>query len=299
MDLPNVSVIVPVHNAEKIVGECIESILKLDYPKEKIEIIIVDNNSKDTTKETIQKYPVKYLFEPKKGQFHARNLAVKNASGEILAFTDGDCEVDKMWLKNLLKYFTDDKIGGVGGKVIAYNPQTVVEKYSAENILIQEWNVKEKYPYIITANAAYKRKVIEDIGYFDGGQYSGGDVDMGWRLFKAGYKLVYAPEATVLHKHRTSLYELQRQFFRYGRWYVRYFKKHRDLHGKNSAVELDEYITLLKNLFIWLPWRIIKVPFYNGDRALYVSTPVCRIVQWGSYKLGRIFGSIDNRIICF
>jgi len=187
MELPNVSVIVPVHNAEKIVGTCIESILSLDYPKEKMEVIIVDNNSTDSTKRIIEKYPVKYLFEEKVGQFHARNLACEHAKGEILAFTDGDCIVDKNWLKNLVRNFTDDQIAGVGGKIIAYKPKSVVEKYSARYVLIQEWNIKERYPYIVTANAAYRKKVLEELGFFDGSLYSGGDVDMGWRVTKAGY----------------------------------------------------------------------------------------------------------------
>ncbi|MBN2013939.1 MAG: glycosyltransferase [Candidatus Altiarchaeota archaeon] len=298
MELPTVSVIVPVHNAERIVGECIESILDLNYPKEKTEVIVVDNNSTDSTKEVIQKYPVRYLFESRKGQFYARNLAVKNAKGEILAFTDGDCEVDKNWLKNLMRNFTDDKIAGVGGKVVAYNPQTVVEKYSAKYVLIQEWNVKEKYPYIVTANAAYRRKIIEELGYFDGAQYSGGDVDMGWRVTKAGYKLIYEPDAVVLHKHRTSLYELYRQFYRYGRWYVRYFKKHRDMLGKNHTIDWGIYKVMFKALFLRLPWRILNAPFHKGDKALYVGIPICQFVQWFAYKLGRIRGSIERRIIC-
>ena len=51
----------------------------------------------------------------------------------------------------------------------------------------EEWNIKERYPYIVTANAAYRKKVLEELGFFDGSLYSGGDVDMGWRVTKAGY----------------------------------------------------------------------------------------------------------------
>ena len=85
-----ISVIVPVRNNEEMIGDCIESLLAQDYPKEDYEIIVVDNNSTDKTTDIIKKYPVKYLHEEKTGRGIARNTAVKTAFGEIIAFTDSD-----------------------------------------------------------------------------------------------------------------------------------------------------------------------------------------------------------------
>jgi len=298
---PEVSIIVPVYNGEKNIAECIESLLNLDYPREKLEIIIVDNNSKDRTKEIIEKYEVKYLFEARRGQFYARNTGIENSKGELLAFTDSDCVVDKNWLKYLVRNFTHEEIGGVGGKVVAYKPASIVEKYSAMFVLNQENNINEKMPYIITANAAYRRSVFEDVGLFDGAQFSGGDVDMGWRVVWGGYKLVYEPNAIVYHKHRTSLFhslfQLFKQFFRYGVWHTRLFKKHREKLGKRYEIDLYTYRVILSNLFLRLPWRLLT--FYNKEeKALYVAIPICKATELIGSKLGLIIGSIKNKVVC-
>ena len=99
---PFISIIVPVYNGENIIGACLKSLLAQDYPKDKYEVIAVDNNSKDKTADIIKEYSVHYLFESKvQGSYAARNTGVRHAKGEILAFTDADCVADKGWLKKV------------------------------------------------------------------------------------------------------------------------------------------------------------------------------------------------------
>ena len=107
MSRPLVSVIVPVYNRGEAIGKCIKSLLAQEYPKKKLEIIIVDNNSNDKTKDTIKKYPVKYLLEKEKGSYAARNKGIEHAKGEIIAFTDSDCIADKQWVSCLAEGFED------------------------------------------------------------------------------------------------------------------------------------------------------------------------------------------------
>lgn len=81
--LPLISVIVPVYNGEMITGDCIESILSQNYPKEKIEIFNVDNNSKDNTAKIIKRYPVRYILEDKiQSSYASRNAAIRIAKRE-------------------------------------------------------------------------------------------------------------------------------------------------------------------------------------------------------------------------
>jgi len=96
------SVIVPVYNKEKIMEACIGSLLGQDYPKDKYEIIIVDNNSTDGSRSIIAKYPcVKLVCEKDQRAYAARNAGIRQAKGAVIAFTDADVEVKSDWLKNM------------------------------------------------------------------------------------------------------------------------------------------------------------------------------------------------------
>ena len=113
-----ISVIVPVYNEEDNIGFLIKRLLSLNYPKNRYEIIIVDNNSKDNTPEIIKKYKVIYLNEKKQSSYAARNKGIKKAKGNILAFVDGDCIPDKEWLKNTTKHFIEEKVDIIAGNII-------------------------------------------------------------------------------------------------------------------------------------------------------------------------------------
>ncbi len=118
---PFVSVVMTLFNMERTIGECLESLIDLDYQKDRYEIIIVDGESTDTTRDIIEDYANKHTrpqikLYVKKGYIGVgRNEAVKHAKGEFIAITDGDMVVSREWIKELLKGFEDETIVGVGG----------------------------------------------------------------------------------------------------------------------------------------------------------------------------------------
>ena len=98
--MPFVSVVVPVRNGERTIAACLESLLAQDYPKDKVEIIVVDNDSADHTAEIIQRYPVTYLLEREvRNPGGVRNRGMREVRGDIVAFTDGDCVAVQDWLQ--------------------------------------------------------------------------------------------------------------------------------------------------------------------------------------------------------
>lgn len=206
--IPKISIIVPNYNGSCTLAACIQSLLSLDYPKEKLDIIIVDNDSTDSSIETIKTFPVKLLREKdRKGSYAARNLGVKEATGEIFAFTDADCVVDKQWLINALKYFATEDVGGVAGKVLGTEPKTLVEEFVTQCKAFDQSSFfnHNYYPFAITANVLYKKDVFDKIGSFENNWISGGDVDFSWRMQIYGkMKLIYADDCIVYHHHRTS-----------------------------------------------------------------------------------------------
>ena len=121
IDNPLISVIIPVKNQAALLSLCLDSLRQLDYPKEKIEIIVVDGLSTDDTRDVAQRYKTKLVTNEKQVVVSGRNRGFEESKGELIAFTDADCIFDPAWLKNSIKYFDKDKVGGVGG--LSLQPQ--------------------------------------------------------------------------------------------------------------------------------------------------------------------------------
>ncbi|WP_440946641.1 glycosyltransferase family 2 protein [Methanosarcina sp. T3] len=238
MEYPFVSVVAGIRNEEKFIEECIESLLQLDYPQDSYEIIIVDGMSTDKTRDLVQKYPVKLLLNERKNVAAARNLGVKNARGDLVAFTDGDCKVDPLWLKTLVIEMKDapDDIACVGGPNLVFDTDPVfgrVVGYAQETFLgsggSAQSNNSTKKHYVASlpnCNAMYRKNTIVEAGYFDERFVIGQDGDLNYRINKIGYKFLYVPEAKVLHHRRGTLKSFSVRMFKYGMWMGELFKKH-------------------------------------------------------------------------
>ncbi len=122
---PFVSIVVPVYNRADEIGACLESLLSLDYPASKREIIVVDDASEDRTAAVVAQWDVKLIKrESNHGQSAARNVGVAAATGEIVAYIDSDCIADPSWLRDLVPYFQDSRNVLVGGYVDSFYRKT-------------------------------------------------------------------------------------------------------------------------------------------------------------------------------
>ncbi|KAF5437563.1 Glycosyltransferase involved in cell wall bisynthesis [Candidatus Methanophagaceae archaeon] len=145
--LPAVSIIVPAYNAEKDIATLIESLLHLDYPKELLEIIIVDNNSTDRTKEIVNRYSVKLLEENTiQSSYAARNKGIRNAKNKIMAFTDSDCVATPQWVKKGVKALVSESADLVGGRVKFFYSErrTAAELYDSITNMQIKLNIKDR-----------------------------------------------------------------------------------------------------------------------------------------------------------
>jgi glycosyltransferase involved in cell wall biosynthesis len=205
-DSPFVTVVVPVRNGEDKIGDCIDSLLAVDYPRERHEILVVDNGSTDRTAEIIRSRPVTYLHEPRRGVSNARNRGIAEGRGEILAFIDGDCLAQPDWLAELTRPFADPDVGCVAGELGHEPGETTAERQAARMFgAWQRYAVGSNPPYAITANAAYRRTVLDRIGPFDPRMPRAQDVELGLRFNeRSGLRLVYTGDAVVRHRHRST-----------------------------------------------------------------------------------------------
>jgi hypothetical protein len=222
---PYISVVVPVFNREALIGPCIESLLRLDYPA--YEIIVVDNGSTDGTREIVARYPVTLLTDPVCNAYTARNLGTAQARGEIVAFTDSDCEVDPAWLTELARHYEQESVGGVGGDLVPCAPVGSVETFLSLGKLQIDGAVHAK-PLIPhpgrfpsgaqgSANLSYRKSVLDEVGGFpEAFRTHGGSYELCWRVQAAGYTFMYEPAATVSHRMRGRVGAMARQFFAAG-----------------------------------------------------------------------------------
>lgn len=254
-----ISIIIPVYNAEKTIKECIESLLKLKYPK--YEIIFVDNNSTDKSAKIIKKYPVKYLFYDKvQSSYAARNYGIKHAKGDIIAFTDSDCIVDQNWLQDVKKHFKKN-IGCVGGKISYIKSSNYVESYLAKKNDLSHQNNSLPLKYPKTANAFYKKKVFEKIGLFEESWISGGDADLCWRMqLKTKFKLKLVNDTKVLHKHRATLKSMFNQSKTWGKGSKLLEKKYPEKFVKRT---IKQKMWILSRIILR---SIYLIPVYLGKK---------------------------------
>ena len=210
--LPLVSIVIPVYNRPAEIAECLSSLQSLDYPKDKIEVIVVDDASRDRTVAEVRRFDVRLIIQPTNmGQSAARNVGVAAARGEIIAFLDSDCIAEKGWLRELVPYFQDPRVALVGGYVGAYYDEKRMDRYeqvcSALNMGTDEvlGRGEGSVFYVPTCNMLVRKEIYEQVGGLDETQQVGEDVDLCWRMMQAKHHLFYIPRGRVLHKHRNQL----------------------------------------------------------------------------------------------
>ena len=216
-----ISVIVPVYNGARTISTCIESLLSQNYPSEAYEIIVVDNGSTDDTIGIVSKYPVKLFKCSQPGPAATRNFGIAQSKAEIIAFTDADCVADVNWLSELVLPYKNPDVGGVGGEIAAYvhNGGNDVERFSDEKPpLVNFISGKHEFlPHLYTANASYRRTLLNTVNGFNSNLITGEDVDLSWRFqLETHVKLEYMPQAIIYHRHRTSKLDLAKQYRQYG-----------------------------------------------------------------------------------
>jgi glycosyltransferase AglE len=212
-DALHVTVIVPVLNDELRIRRCIEALLAQSYAADRREIIIVDNGSTDRTREVVASYPVTLLVEDAaRTPYLARNKGMGVASGDVIALTDADCVPEPDWLERGVSLMADGGVEMVGGKVeFSYSERGLPGQwYDSISNLEVENNIRER-GVAKTANLFFRRRVFEEIGLFPGIR-SGGDVWWTSKATRAGFRMVYAPDAKVVKPARPFGALLKKQY---------------------------------------------------------------------------------------
>jgi len=239
-----VSVVIPAQNEELCIAHCLASVLGQDFPRDQMEVVVVDNGSTDATVSIARQFPVRVVDEARSGVARARNTGVRAALGEIVAFLDADCVANPDWLRELLSGSDDEKIGCFVGDILPMPGGGLISDFVHDRHLIsQEVLISSSPPSAAGANLAYRKSVFKEIGYFDETFVEGEDGDLFWRLVKSDrFHFRFQRHAVVFHPHPSSLSALLRRTRLEGRGVARFRLKHRN--------DIPEHMTSLSRYTI-------------------------------------------------
>ncbi|MBN1356996.1 glycosyltransferase [bacterium] len=283
--LPAITVAVCVYNGAVTIESCLESLMNLEYPRDRITILVVDDGSTDRTPEIIRRFPVRCITGENRGVAHARNTALAHAETDLIAFIDADCRADSRWLVDLVPLFDQAQTGVVGGKIVTPGEHPLARYYQIRRIVSNEefsGDYPFSPPFLATANVMFRRDLVVGMGGFNPAFRAGEDADLCWRIQQTGYRIVYIPAGTVYHHHRTTLRELFRQAVLYGCGGVQLYAHHRNRMGWKRWIWWGLYARWLMAACSVPPGIFRKTPL--GRRMAIYDTVRLTGVVWGRLK---------------
>ena len=233
-----VSIVISTYNSADEIKKCIKGLEGQSFPRERYEIIVIDDGSTDNTGVIAKDHDILYYFQENKGPASARNKGVELAKGDIVLFTDADCIPDKNWIEEMVSPFKNPEIAGVKG---AYkNKQKSLWARFAQIEFCERYKLLLKNEYIDfvdTYSAGYRKDLFLSLGGFDTSfpVPNNEDTDFSYRISLNGYKMVFNPNAVVWHSgHPDTLKKYMRLKFWRGYWRMAVYQRYASKMIKDS-----------------------------------------------------------------
>lgn len=265
---PTVSIVVPVRDEDRVVSRLLEALLRLDYPSEKRDIVIVEDGSVDKTVQICAEYAKRYPGQVRlvrqsisNGKPSALNCALKYARGEIVGVFDADSVPEREVLVKMVKYFEEPSVAAVQGKPCSINADenmlTKFLSYEQEVQFEAYYRGKDVLKLFVPLNGScqfIRREALEDAGGWDEDSLSE-DMELAVRLTEKGYRTKYAPDVCSWQESPASLTQLLRQRTRWFRGTMEVWSKYGRLVKKMDRRCIDAEITLMCP-YIFIPCLI-------------------------------------------
>ena len=296
--LPKISIIIPAKNEEKLLRSCLSSLHALDYPKEQLEIIVVDGLSTDHTADVARDMGAIVLRNEKQTVSPGRNLGFENAHGELIAFTDADCIVDKQWLTCSVKYFEKEEVACVGGPNLTPGDESDFGKavgfvfdqpiFAAGSIHARQLPVVKEVSSIPGCNAIYRQSVLAQVMPLDESMLTADDTLLNMKILDKGYKLLYTPDVIVLHYRRPTPVRLWKQFYRYAIGRLQVGKKDkRLLNPMHILTGLSlPILFLLLLIIVWKGNNLFLLIAVLTGLLFLLYFSIKGVIKWKSISVG-------------
>ncbi len=315
------SVIVPARDAAGTLPACLEALADQTL-SEAVEMIVVDDGSKDDTASVAGRYGAICVSISPAGPAAARNFGARQARGELLLFTDADCVPAPTWAAALSAVFCDPAVAGARGvyrtREHGLVPRFVQLEYSSKYERIMR---SETIDFVDTYSAAYRHDVFMANGGFEVAfpTPSVEDQEFSFRLARKGYKLVFAPDAVVYHRHDLTLAEYVKRKYWIGYWKAFLLRRHPEKAFRDSHTPASQrlQIALLggAGICIGLGWIssfflaasiplialfvLSALPFltfiFRYDRKVLLAAPGLLVARAAALGAGLMAGFLDLR----
>ena len=294
---PYVSIIIPAYNEEKVIGKTINSVLKLDYPKDKYEIIVVDDGSTDKTFKVakrftrIKKPKVKVFKKPNGGVASAKNYGIKKAKGEIIVTLDADSFASEKALKKMVGYFDDKRVMAVTASLNVYNTKSFLEKLQwAEymtGIFLRKVFANVDAVHVIPGPfSAFRKEFFERYGGFDENNVTE-DTEIAMRIQSKGYKIENSITASIYTVVPNRFVDLLKQRIRWYYGFVKNSLKYKRLLSPRKYGDLG--LLILPSAFLSVLFAIVSSLIFFRSLFQGIAASIKRFQTVGYAALNQIF----------
>ena len=305
---PNVSVLIPARNEEKVIGRLLGSLVELTYPKQKFEVIVVDDASTDDTGKIVDGFVARFSFikvihrspeQGGKGKTLIMNSAFHLSNGDVILCFDADYCPQKDIVEKLVMEFLDPKVGAVQGRVVVLNEPTnmvtrlvALERIGGYRIDQEARDNLSLIPQFGGTVGGFRRSVLEELGGWDE-RVLAEDTDLTFRVYLAGYKVRYVCVAECYEEAVDSWRAYWTQRYRWARGHMQCCFRHWWKVLKSKKLSLREKFDGLLLLNIYFMPLIVLLSIIIGVVLIFSKTSVLANILWFSVPVS-LYSFVGN-----
>ncbi len=304
---PIISILIPAHNEEKVIAALLQKLAETAYPKNKFEVIVIDDASSDTTGIIADEYAKKYTFIKVlhrnlkvggKGKPAALNAALKQAIGEIIVIFDADYTPNPDVVRKIVEKFVDSKVGAVQGRPVVLNePQNMVtrlialERIGGYRVDQQARDLLGLVPQFGGTIAGFRRCIFKDLGGFDETMLTE-DTDLTFLVALAGYRICYAGDAECYEEAVASLRAYWHQRHRWAKGHMQVCFKYALKVAKSERMPFRQKLDGLLVLNIYFMPLITLLSLFTGAYLILSGSTVATAL-WFVVPVS-VYGFVGN-----
>lgn len=284
---PSLTIAVPAYNEEKSIVTALKSFLRVNYPKDKLKIIVVNDGSADKTQQLVEAFIKKHgssnitlINQPNKGKAGAMNTALKSCRTALFACVDADSRIDRNSIIPMLKHFEQEKTGAVISAIKVSNPKNIYEKVQRIEYILSVLSRKLRASIDTLAMtpgvlSVYKTKVLKEVGGFDEGNITE-DFEIAMRLKYHGYNIKIESDSFTYTKAPANFKALWSQRLRWYRGFLLNHWKYKDMFFNKKYGFLS---------YFQLPLNIIAIPLLLITTALISYGMIAHVYEFAVRSL--------------